>query len=788
MRHRFTGFVITTLAAGLLALGCGDDGGGETPAQGTDAATTGQDDTTGGTTTGDAGSTTGGEDAVAPPIDEGGGTTGGDEGSTTGGEDTPLVVNPDGKNGSPCETEADCQPDYLCAFGFCAQTCRDADGPIAGTCQEISNANTYTDNWGCPEDLIICMPGPWAGKNAICQTDEYCAATLSAAYSCAGPIGLGSGKIASGLCVPWAHLGGAGAACETGDDCASGACSTGGFCFSMCQKNTHCPDGNLCQAIPLQPDPEVSAVPTLWAPFCTPTDGSLKYCFKQSACPDGEVCSASIEPNSLKPQYHCITGVDGGSDLGSACTEATACASGNCVLGGIDGGPESGFCANTCQNDPADCGDTGMHCGQLVLHENGTDAATNSDDDITFGLCVFGAPGDDCILGGSWCELDYSVCEQVEGGLEGLGACSEPPSGCADGGPPCNDGLSCTVDTCDEVNNECDFSVLEADTCLIDGECYAKGDPSPANPCLVCDPAAGATAWTAGNAGGECDAGDVCKIGACDDNGACIATAKDCSDAKDCTEDSCDAGTGDCINDLFDGVCLIEGVCYSAGDASAENACMVCSPGENGLAWVAAAENASCDDGVACTGDGTCQAGSCVAGADSCDDGLDCTTEACNAGTGECDVTIGATSCVISETCYDEGAASAPGSCMVCTTATSQTEWTQAADATGCDDGKACTESDVCTGGTCDGTSTCDDSKTCTVDSCGADGQCVFEIDGPTCLIDSTCYADGAPSAGDPCQKCDQATANSAWTPCADGEQCGCPGDETCQTGACAAP
>ena len=76
---------------------------------------------------------------------------------------------------------------------------------------------------------------------------------------------------------------------------------------------------------------------------------------------------------------------------------------------------------------------------------------------------------------------------------------------------------------------------------------------------------------------------------------ACTVDSE-CDDGNVCTDDSCDSGTGTCVN--------------------TDN-------------------TASCDDGDACTTADTCSAGSCVGGAPpNCDDANVCTDDSCDSGTG----------------------------------------------------------------------------------------------------------------------------------------------------------
>ena len=64
-------------------------------------------------------------------------------------------------------------------------------------------------------------------------------------------------------------------------------------------------------------------------------------------------------------------------------------------------------------------------------------------------------------------------------------------------------------------------------------------------------------------------------------------------------------------------------------------------------------------------------------------------------------------------------------------------------------------------------------------------------LDGVTCLIGGTEYAEGALNPANACEKCDPAVHLTAWTPVANGTSCAdgtvCNGAETCQSGTCTA-
>ncbi len=108
---------------------------------------------------------------------------------------------------------------------------------------------------------------------------------------------------------------------------------------------------------------------------------------------------------------------------------------------------------------------------------------------------------------------------------------------CQDTAPPnCADGISCTVDSCDETLLGC--VNVPNDTLCDEGLACLEGEGCGTPP--ACE-------FT-----GDCQDDEFLCNGApeCED-GACISTPLDCVDTDDCTADSCVEGTG-CVNDPYD--------------------------------------------------------------------------------------------------------------------------------------------------------------------------------------------------------------------------------------------
>ena len=168
-----------------------------------------------------------------------------------------------------------------------------------------------------------------------------------------------------------------------------------------------------------------------------------------------------------------------------------------------------------------------------------------------------------------------TVCSVTSGKTAGTvcndgGTCTYPdqcnggPSSTCIGTPyTCNDGLTCTADTCDG-DGTCTFTVTTG--CAIGGVCYAEGTANPSNQCQSCVSATSKTAWTNRSNGFTCNAdnngcttNDTCQSGTC-----AAGAAQACADAYTCTNNVCTStgtNTYSCSNPFKAGECLYGGVC-----------------------------------------------------------------------------------------------------------------------------------------------------------------------------------------------------------------------------------
>ena len=270
----------------------------------------------------------------------------------------------------------------------------------------------------------------------------------------------------------------------------------------------------------------------------------------------------------------------------------------------------------------------------------------------------------------------------------------------------CDDELDCTIDACDSVSGNC-FNDLDTGYCLIDGICYDADAPNPAElECQSCQTAKSTSEWSNRTDGTDCDdedectQGDRCQSGTCSDQ----LSTTNCSDNLDCTTDSCDPLTADCSNDLDEGNCLIETVCYATDDPNPEEIdCQSCQPDKATDAWSNLPDTTECNDQNECTLGDKCLSGLCQ-DSDStveCTDNLDCTTDLCNPVDGECNSSLLADKCLIDNVCYDTGDPNPEQPvCSACQSALDTDDWSNVNEESSCSD-NLCHENDQCDAGVC---------------------------------------------------------------------------------------
>ncbi len=680
-------------------------------------------------------------DDDGPPIEDDMGPVVGDGGGMDGGPSTRCSEDSDCDDGVACTldscderncfnttTDSMCEDDNPCTADVCSDTedctngvvadgtaCTDPGG-AAGTCTAGVCSSGCTSDADC-DDGVACT-------TTTCDTDTgICGAPTLDDAACDDGAGCTVDSCTTSGCNN--------AMAADGTDCTSVGGATGtcmsGACVTGCESDAECDDGIDCTA-----------------DVCDTTIGACSNTPEDTMCDDGVDCTS----DTCSAATGCVaTPVNTACDDGIGCTSDTCDATAGCMFTPVDMACDDSVdctvdvCSPTsdCSRTPddAECDDMNS-CTANTCDMTGGCGTTN----VVGGTpCMDGAGANGLCDGAGTCQVacttdadcaDADMCNGAE-------TCDTSDGTCVAGTPlSCDDGVDCTDDSCAMAtgcsNVANDANCDDGNPCT-SGSCDMTGDCSQTN-------LADTTACTVGGSTGQCQSG-TCVIG-------CTGDAE-CDDGVDCTLDSCDLGTGTCVN----------------------------SP-----------RNGMCDDGVSCTVD-RCRASGCqnLLRDARCDDSNDCTANMCTAtGCMDTDV-IDGTPC--NDAAGDAGLCAA-GSCSV--------ECTSAAD---CQNGNACdgmetcstngqcrpgtaldcNDMDACTTDSCDMTAgcqnvaiTCDDMTSCTTNDCNPAMGCEFTPVPANCDDGNECTAQVCTSmgGGDGCTN----------PPVVDGTSC-MAGAGTCQSGVC---
>lgn len=350
------------------------------------------------------------------------------------------------------------------------------------------------------------------------------------------------------------------------------------------------------------------------------------------------------------------------------------------------------------------CGDGRLDAGEAC------DDGNNREGDCCSAFCEVVAPGAACDDGlfcttsdvcdaNARCTGSGDPCDAPDGDANCAESCNEETGACDAADPdatPCDDGVFCNgSDRCAggqcvaHAGSPCPGADDDAN-CRESCDEAARGCDAPDEPGVPCNDGRFCTRGETCNAGATCSGGASPCPGA-DADGDCAESCDELADAcsaPDAETAACDDGRFCTATDRCDG----RGQCRGWGDP--------CAPGDGdadcsdtcdeatGACSAADVDGSPCSDGLACTLDERCIAGTCAPGGrTSCDDSNPCTDEFC-----------------------------APdGSCM------------RDYNAAACDDGNACTTGDRCIRGACSATGTidCRDDDLCSSDVCDpSDGTC----------------------------------------------------------------
>jgi hypothetical protein len=608
---------------------------------------------------------------------------------------TGICSMPAKTDGSPCDDGLVCTSSDSCKAGVCHGTTMACDDGVACSVDSCSE-----QAGGCVHDTSACsctaVNDPKCDDHNPCNGIETC-------------------DVASSKCKPGTPVDCSG----MNDACNSGTCSqANGQCVKTPKANgTTCSDGSACtQTDSCQAGQCVGANPVLCtaqdqchsAGTCDPTTGICSNLKKPdgAGCSDGDLCTQTDSCQSgvcvganpvvcaAPDQCHTVgacnksTGAcpisqkaDGAScDDGNKCTQTDSCLSGVCTGASpvTCAAPDQCHMAGVCNTSTGVCAFQNKGDGTTCSDSN----ACTQNDTCQAGVCVSGVAVtctalDQCHTAGT-CNTSTGVCSNPTKAdttpcSDGL-ACTSGDA-CTGGvckgtAVNCDDGLSCSVDSCSEQAGGCvhDKSACPCTT-LNDPKC---DDHNACNGVETCDVA---TATCQPGTPVDCSAmNDACNTGTCvAATGACTKAPKtngtSCDDGNKCTQsDSCQAGTCTGTNPV---VCAGADQCHMAG---------VCQPSSGTCTFQNQADGTGCNDGNACTQTDTCQAGVCTG--------------------------ANPKTCAAQDSCHTAGA---------CNTSTGACTNPVKADGATCSDGNACTTGDTCLSGSCmAGTSiTCSASDEC---------------------------------------------------------------------------
>ena len=521
----------------------------------------------------------------------------------------------------PCPGELCCEDTGTCATECCADAecddgvfCNGAEVCAAGVCGpgdpvcsgELCCEDTDTCATECCSDLDCdpdglfcnggesCVVGICTSVGAPCAGQLCCEATDTCATECCADAECDDGVYCNGAEVCAAGVCGSGApacldqlCCEDRDTCATECCSDSdcGDDGLYCNGGESCV-GGFCTSV---------GAPCPGQACCEETDTCATECCSNADCPDDGVYCNGVET--------CVNGTCGRTPIicpqvecGDTCNEAqgscnspvgTPCSDdGNqCTDDVCDG---SGACTPVNSPDGTPCND-GLHC--------------NIGETCATGACGGGGPrdcGDGIGCTDDSCNEGTDSCDNLtndahcDNGLwcDGPEIC-DPVLDCQAGTSPCDDGIDCTNDPCNEDVDTCEPKFPHHEFCD-DGD-LCNGSES-------CDILVGCQAGV----DLACDDGDPCTDDSCDPIDGCVhspaAPGTPCGDPGDslCDHpDSCD-GNGGCLSNFE-------------------------------------VSGTACPNGLYCDGDEFCDdAGSCLPGTSPCDDGIDCTGDLCDEGTDTC--------------------------------------------------------------------------------------------------------------------------------------------------------
>ncbi|MEO2136699.1 MAG: hypothetical protein ABGY28_04480, partial [bacterium] len=480
----------------------------------------------------------------------------------------------------------DCVNQDFCNGGG---TCADNGFVAADTsCDDDGNGCTddACDGGGTclhPDNTIVCDDGNACTTSDVCA-DGDCSGVDTSATDCDDANGCTDDSCdATTGCASTNNT----VACDDSDACTDGDVCSGGLCASG--PALDCNDDNVCTD-----------------DFCNSAVGchnasNIVSCDDGDACTTDDTCAGSA----------CVGGVAPNCDDSDVCTDdicdsSTGCVSSNNTAGCDDNDACTTMdaCADgTCLGGPALVCDDGLYCTGVETCDSATGCMDNADPVADDGVACTDDSCDEA--------ADVIVNAANDGNCDdglyctGVETCHSA-MGCMDNADPnADDGVACTDDSCDEAadvivnavnDGNCDDGLYctGVETCHAAMDCQDNADPDPDDgvACTVdtCDEATDSLVNTPNH--GACDDGLYCTgVESCDAAMGCMDNADPVADdGVACTDDSCDEVGDAIVNTANDGNCDDGLYCTGVESCDAAMGCM---------------DNADpvADDGVACTDD-----------------------------------------------------------------------------------------------------------------------------------------------------------------------------------------
>ena len=462
--------------------------------------------------------------------------------------------------------------------------------------------------------------------------------------------------------------------CDDGNACTINTCGADNLCDNTdlpCDDGAWCngeescdPDSGCSAGIPQVTDDNVSCT----ADFCDEATQTVLHVAQDGLCDNDIWCDGTETCDEL---LGCSDGTAVEVDDGVDCTVDSCDEAGDVVQHTVsdtlcdDGlfcnGTETCHLTLGCQDDEDSDLDDGLACtidscdedADVFLHV-ADDGACNDSlycngveiCDVELGCLSGAAP---LISDGIACTVDACIeVGQTATHTEDHTLCNDGlycngdetcdgAAGCTTGTPPVlNDGVACTVDECNELDNSVTHTPSDS-LCVYDGPKAAACVAPTCDADLGCD--------FPDNDGAACELGELCSV---DD--VCLAgicTSGDPNyDEPDCVCNEalgnfCPDDDNDCngVLECVDLICVLKAGSVVTCDDHPET-CLknTCNPDTGLCEEDNKSSGALCDDDNICTIGDVCDgAGACASGVSPCDDGFFCNgVETCNGITGEC--------------------------------------------------------------------------------------------------------------------------------------------------------